>query len=427
MIRRTVFAVVCLAVAAAAAPPLTTIQDVLYKADGTRFNGTLTIGWNSFQAADNSAIVTQTSTVKVVEGNLRVQLVPNASVTPPAYYTVTYNSDGRVQFQENWTVPTSTTPLRVRDVRVAASVAAAGASGAGNDNSGPLAESGVIGLIADLGARPVKASSLGAGTVAFVDALGMLDSVVGNASDCVHVDGSSGACGSGQAASFVDADSLTGIVDGSNGSFALSGTPAPATSLALYRNGILQKAGQDYSISGAAIGFVAAAVPQPGDTLVASYRLGTSDSGTVPMFPAPQVLCSGTGLAITAITLSSIGTCSIPAGLLVPGDRVTIAFDLSHQGAVSAFSFEVDWGATAIVTRSGVSADTLVTGRADAAILAAGSQLSTQSWGAVLPFSATVAAASDAYTNGITINFQGMLAQAGDTLSLASYTVVRLP
>ena len=425
MIRRTIFAVVCLAVAAVAAPPLTTIQDVLYKADGTRFNGTLTIRWNSFQAADNSAIVTQISTVKVVGGNLRVQLVPTAAVTPPVYYTVTYNSDGRVQFQETWAVPSSTIPLRVRDVRTAAP---ATTSTGGNDTGGgPVPESDVVGLIADLGARPVKASSLAAGRVAFVDALGALDSVDGNASDCVHVDGSSGSCGSGAATSFADGDSLTGIVDGANGSFALSGTPSPAASLALYRNGILQKAGQDFSVSGAAITFVAAAVPQPGDTLLASYRLGTSDSGGPQMFPAPQVLCSGAGLATTATTLSSIGTCSVPAGLLIPGDRVTVAFDLSHQGSTSGFNFEVDWGATAIAARPGASTESLVTGRADAAILAAGSQVSAQSWGAVLPFSATVAAASDVYTNGITINFQGMLAQSGDTLTLASYTVVRLP
>jgi hypothetical protein len=423
MIRRTIFAVVCLAVAVVAAPPLTTIQDVLYKADGTRFNGTLTISWNSFQAADNSAIVTQTSTVKVVEGNLRVQLVPTATATPPVYYTVTYNSDGRVQFQETWAVPSSTTPLRVRDVRTATPLTS---SSGGNDTGGPVQETDVVGLIADLGARPVKASSLAAGRVAFVDALGALDSVDGNASDCVHVDGSTGPCG-GQAASFVDGDSPTGIVDGANGSFTLSGTPTPSTSLAVYRNGILQKAGQDFSVSGATITFVTVAVPQPGDTLLASYRLGTSDSGTAQMFPAPQVLCSGAGSAITATTLSSIGTCSIPAGLLAPGDRITIAFDLSHQGSVSGFTFEVDWGATPIVARSGASTDTLVTGRGDAAILAAGSQVSAQSWGAVLPFSATVAAASDAYTNGIVINFQGMLAQSGDTLSLASYTVVRLP
>jgi len=47
---------------ALAAPVLTTIQDVLYKANGTRFHGTLTISWNSFQAADNSTIVKQTTT-----------------------------------------------------------------------------------------------------------------------------------------------------------------------------------------------------------------------------------------------------------------------------------------------------------------------------------------------------------------------------
>ena len=39
MISRTFFAAVWLAVSLCAAPPLTTIQDVLYKADGTRFNG----------------------------------------------------------------------------------------------------------------------------------------------------------------------------------------------------------------------------------------------------------------------------------------------------------------------------------------------------------------------------------------------------
>jgi len=427
MIRRTVFAVVCLAAAAVAAPPLTTIQDVLYKADGTRFNGTLTISWNSFQASDNSAIVTQTSTVKVVEGNLRVQLVPTSTVTPPVYYTVTYNSDGRIQFQENWAVPSSATPLRVRDVRTAAPVNAGGTGSTGGDaGGGPVAESDVVGLIADLGARPVKASSLAAGRVAYVDGLGLLDSVDGNASDCVHVDGSTGPCGSG-ATSFVDGDSFTGIVDGANGTFALSGTPAPAGSLAVYRNGILQKAGQDFSLSGNTVTFVAASVPQPGDTLLASYRTGTSDSGTQLLFPAPQVLCSGTGAATTATALSSLGVCSIPAGLLLPGDRVTIAFDLSHQGTTSGFNFEVDWGATAILTRSGAAADSLITGRADGAILATGAQVSTQSWGTVLPLSATTGLAADSYTNGLTINFAGALAQTGDSLALAGYTVVRVP
>ena len=107
MIPRSLFAGMWLAFAVYAGPPLTTVQDVLYKADGTRFNGTLTINWTSFQAADNSAVVTQSTTVKVVEGNLRVQLVPSINATPSIAYAVTYNSDGRIQFRESWAVPAS--------------------------------------------------------------------------------------------------------------------------------------------------------------------------------------------------------------------------------------------------------------------------------------------------------------------------------
>ena len=85
----------------------------------------LTISWNSFQAVDNSAIVTQSTTVKVVDGNLRVQLVPSTTATPAGAYSVTYNSDGRIQFQERWAVPSSTQPLRVRDVRLTSPAATA--------------------------------------------------------------------------------------------------------------------------------------------------------------------------------------------------------------------------------------------------------------------------------------------------------------
>src|SRR5580704_11062902 len=117
MIRRILLAAVCLASAGAAAPQLTTIQDMLYKADGTPFYGTLTIGWSGFQSADNADIVTQSITVKVIAGVLRVQLVPSPT-SPVSYYTVVYNSDGRVQFQETWLVPSSSTPVTVSAVRV---------------------------------------------------------------------------------------------------------------------------------------------------------------------------------------------------------------------------------------------------------------------------------------------------------------------
>jgi len=283
-----------------------------------------------------------------------------------------------------------------------------------------------VGLIADLGARPLKGPGFAAGRVAVVSALGAVESATGSATDCVHVDGSSGPCG-GVQPSFVDGDSPAGIVDGANTSFTLSALPNPVSSLAVFRNGVLQKTGQDYTFTGSAIQFVAAAAPQPGDTLLAGYRLTGTDSGTPQMYPNPQVLCSGTGAATSSTSLASIGTCAIPSGLLAPGDRVEIRFDFTHQGTTSGFSFEIHWGANTIVHRDAAAGEALAGGRADAALLAAGAQLSSQSWGALLPFSATVGSATDSYASGLTIDFQGMLAQAGDTLTLANYTVLRFP
>jgi hypothetical protein len=106
---------------------------------------------------------------------------------------------------------------------------------------------------------------------------------------------------------------------------------------------------------------------------------------------------------------------------------VEIRFDFAHQGTASGFTFAILWGATTILQRDAGAGDALATGRANAAILAAGAQLDSQSWGTLLPFSATVAAATDSYTSGLIIGFQGMLAQSGDTLTLANYTVVRFP
>jgi hypothetical protein len=407
--------------AAMAAPPLTTIQDVLYKADGTRFSGTLTISWNSFQAVDNSAIVMQSTTVKVVDGSLRVQLVPSTTSTPPTSYAVTYNSDGRVQFQETWAVPSSPQPLRVRDVRTTVATAAADTT---SGTTGPIPESSVVGLIADLGARPLKGPAFAAGRVAVVDATGMLASATGSASDCVRVDGSSGPCGDASPA-FVDGESLTGIVDGANASFGISAVPDPVSSLAVYRNGMLQKIASDYTLSGSTVTFVAAAIPQPGDTLLASYRTGAADPNTSAAFTSPQVLCSGTGGSTTGAGMSNIGSCWIPGGLLLPGDRVEVRFDVAHQGSATAFSVEAKWGATTMLHRDAAAADAMLTARADASIKASGAQLSSQSWGTVLPLAAGVANAPDSLANGLTVAF--LASTDGDTVTLTNFTVVRIP
>jgi hypothetical protein len=277
MISRLLFTAVLLASSAMAGPPLTTIQDVLYKADGTRFAGTLTISWTSFEAIDKSAIATQVTTVTVTGGNLWVQLVPTTTAVPAASYTVIYNSDGHIQFTETWAVPSSTTPLRIRDVRIAQTQTGAVSS----DSAAPATqESDVAGLISDLGARPLKGPGYAAGRVAVVDSTGSLEGATGNPSDCVRVDGSTGPCG-GSPPGFVDGESLSGTVDGLNTTYNLSSTPNPAHSLAVYRNGVLQQLGQDYTLNGGSVQFAAAAVPQPGDSLLASYRLSGSVSGSV--------------------------------------------------------------------------------------------------------------------------------------------------
>lgn len=425
MIPRFCLAALVLASSApAAGPALTTIQDVLYKADGARFNGSVTISWNSFQAADNSTIVTQSTSVKVVDGVLRVRLAPTTTANPQVNYSVTYTSDGRIQFQETWSVPSSAQPLRVRDVRVAS--AASSGTLAGDTGTTSIPESSVVGLIADLGSRPLRGVGYAAGAVAMVDPTGLLSSVAGVASDCVHVDGSSAPCG-GAELSFVDSEALTGIVDGANNLFGLSAVPNPASSLAVYRNGILQKTAQDFALTGSTIQFLAAATPQPADTLLASYRTSGSDSGASQVFSSPQVICSGTGSSTSSLTLANIGNCAVPPGLLHAGDRLEIHFDVAHPGTASAFSVEVDWGGTVLVHRDASALDSLMTGRADASILPAGAQLSVQTWGAVLPFTAAVAGAADSYANGLTISFLGLVAQAGDSVMLSNFTVVRIP
>ncbi len=439
MIRRFLLAAALLPASLAfAAPALTTIQDVLYKADGTRFSGTLTISWTSFQSADNLAIVMQTSTVKVIDGNLRVQLVPSSTGTPPIDYSVTYNSDGRVQFQETWSVPTSPTPLRLRDVRVAAGSSATGTApspdtggGSGSVSSTtPIPESQVTGLIGDLGARPIKGPAFAAGRTAVVDGSGLVESATGNATDCMHVDGSSGPCGGG-APTFVDGDLPTGIVDGSNGTFTLTAVPAPSTSLSVYRNGMLQKPALDYTATGNSLQFLTGATPQPGDTLLASYRTADSSGAAVASFSgfsATQVLCSGMGATTGANSLTSLATCSIPGGLLSQGDRLEIRFDYAHSGTAGGFSVEVHWGSTTIVHRDALSTETLLAGRADAGIPASGAQLSSETWGgSTLAFSANAALAADSYANGITVDFRGLTGNSSDTLTLTNFTVVRIP
>ncbi|HVN03428.1 MAG TPA: hypothetical protein VMT86_03360 [Bryobacteraceae bacterium] len=416
----------CLAASAYAGPTLTTIQDTIYNADGSPYNGIAIIQWTPFVAGGTSQIATQSVTVNISGGSLMVQLVPTTNATPAGYYTVTFTSKGNDQFTETWSVPPSIKPLTI------AAVLMSPGTGATPLTSGtqPIPESSVTGLVADLAQRPVEGAAYTAGAAAIIDSTGAIGAATGSASDCLHVDGSSGPCGtagsSAQGPNFTDGEVPSGAVNGANASFTLSAAPAPPGSLALYRNGVLQKTGLDYTLAGNTVQFTAASIPQAGDTLLASYRV--TPSGALQGPPAPQVLCAGMGSATSSTTLSTLATCTISPGTVQPGDRVTISFDYSHEGTLTGFTFAVDWGNTVLVQRPGSPGDAFITGRGEAGANTAACQVSFQSWGTVLGFAAGVLNAYDSLSYPITLAFKGqMVATTTDTVTLRNYTVLRYP
>ena len=369
-----------------AAPPLSTIRDTVYKADGTRFSGTVIIEWRSFEASDTSFIGKNRLQLQVQDGFLNVRLVPTTTASTPAYYMVRFVAGGNVQFTEAWAVPPANEALRVRAVRIAdpllAPGQAAGLSG--------IEISDVEGLQTELDLRPKKGGNLTGPRAAVINADGEIESALGNPTECVHVDGTAGPCGGSGGApvvgTFVDGETPNGAINGSNTVFSLSQTPNPATSLLLYRNGLLQKRFLDYDIAGTSIQFTPVAIPQPGDVLLASYRTAGS-GGTLP-----QVLCTGVGTATSQTASTSLGSCTIPGGLLKSGDRVDLSFDYSHEGITTGFYYELRWGSTSLTTRTAGAGTNLATGRASVGIHASGAQWSLQSWGASLSCSAPLMA-----------------------------------
>jgi len=134
--------------------------------------------------------------------------------------------------------------------------------------------SDVLGLANELDIRALMGVSYTPNRAAMVGPSGLLESVAGNLSDCVRVDGTGGPCDPPPTTQygFVDAETPTGVVNGSNSSFLLSVVPNPSSSLHLYRNGLRMKIGIDYSLADRNVTFLAGATPQANDLLIADYR-----------------------------------------------------------------------------------------------------------------------------------------------------------
>lgn len=410
---------------AAGQPALTTIQDTLYRADGTRFTGTLFIRYNSFLAGDTSNIATANLTVPIVNGSLRVQLVPTTTASAGAQYDVTYNSRGINQFTEIWAVPPSTVPLRVRDVRVSS-----GTVIGPPPVITPVQIGDVVGLSNELSVRSTKGVGFGIGRTAVINQAGQIDAASGNLGDCVRVDGSSGPCGGGgggAGSSFADGEVPVGTVNGVNTTFTLASTPSPAGSLELYRNGLLMRQGSDYQITTNVITFFLASVPQTGDLLVASYRFANPND-PLSSLATPQVVCSSAGSSTSGTTLIELGSCTIPAGLLGTGDRLEVQFQYGHTGTATGFTGTVQIGSTTIASRAGAATEVVLAGHAGFGIFGGGQAWDTQTWGVGLVLTATAGTAAEDVSQALKVSLKGQMAGAtSDSVILRNFTVIRYP
>jgi hypothetical protein len=423
---RLAMMVMAAAAVAAAQPALTTIQDVLYRADGTRFSGTMFIQWNSFQTGDTSSIATANVTVPIVNGVLNVKLAPTTTASPGAQYNVTFSTQGGTpQFTQQWAVPPSTLPLAVRDVVVSTGAVV----GPPPTLSTPIQIGDVTGLTNALNVRPQEGVGFAIGRVAVINQAGQIDGAAGNSGDCVRVDGSSGACGGGGGLVplYVDSEVPAGAVDGVNTTFTLHFAPSPVGSLDLYRNGLLMTQGTDYSITAAVIHFFLASVPQPGDVVVASYRYGDPNN-PLSTLATPQVVCSGTGTSTSSTTLVQLGSCTLPGGLMGTGDRIEVRFQYTHTGGTVGFTPQIQWGATTALSRTAAAGDTSVAGELGFGINAGTQSYNAQSWGSALAFAAGVGSAAENSSVSLTVSFRAMLASTtSDTIVLSNFTVIRYP
>lgn len=263
-ITRYILVSVLTALGALAQGSLTSIQDTVYTSAGIPFNGSVVITWQG--GTSTSGTTPFNTSVKISSGVLSVLLAPSTNITPVAYYQAVFNSsDGLSTWTETWAVPPSATPVTLSQIIV---TNPSGSGSGGGSASGQIPVSQVSGLTSDLNAINASLSTFNSVTQGLNLLIGNLTNTVNNLSATV------GSLAAGTTnANFVDDETPSGAINGSNLSFTLAHTPAQSTDLSLYLNGVLQMNGIDYSVSANTIAFASGEPPQTGDELLAYYRI----------------------------------------------------------------------------------------------------------------------------------------------------------
>ena len=85
----------------------TTIDDTVYRADGTPAGGSVVISWGAFTTQAGAAVAAGTKTVTIgSDGTLEVALAPNSGGVPMGtYYTAVFHLNDGTTKKEFWSVP----------------------------------------------------------------------------------------------------------------------------------------------------------------------------------------------------------------------------------------------------------------------------------------------------------------------------------
>jgi hypothetical protein len=105
----------------------TTVQDTVYRADGTYAQGTILVSWPAFQTATGDTVAAGNLSLTIgTNGQVTMNLAPNIGATPAGtYYTAVYHLDDGTVYKEYWNIPnvSSTSVAAIRTMVMPASVA----------------------------------------------------------------------------------------------------------------------------------------------------------------------------------------------------------------------------------------------------------------------------------------------------------------